>query len=586
MRPAARAIVDFPEAGRARREVFRDPVAILTTTETDQVVAVLERVEALAREGHHLVGFIAYEAAPAFDPAFAIRPGYAGPLVWFAAFREPKIAAQPPIAESGAPGEIWDAGIDPAHHRAAVHQIIHGIEAGDYYQVNFTGRFRSTIDDPRAVYERLRAAQQAQYSALIETGDLSIISISPELFIRRSGGVLESRPMKGTSARGRWPAEDEELARELATSEKERAENVMIVDLIRSDMGRIAVPGTVAVPSMFTVEKYPTVLQMTSHVRSQVPASTTLVECLAALFPCGSVTGAPKIAASKSIAALEAQPRGIYCGALGVVRPNGDFTFNVAIRTISVEADGRATYGAGGGITADSDPDRELAELYAKAAVLTATPESFDLFETMRLDEGVVLRLDRHLARLGASADYFGFDLSGDPITLLRRELEKESRSRGDGSWRVRATLRRDGSTEVVVSPFEPAPEPRRLRLALTPVSSRDRLLYHKTTSRRRYSDRLLEVPGADDAILTNERGEITETTIGNLVLEIDGGLWTPALDCGLLPGILREELLAEGRIQERVLRPSDLERCTRLWMINSLRGWVPAVLATATRAP
>ncbi|HET9426008.1 MAG TPA: aminodeoxychorismate synthase component I [Gemmatimonadaceae bacterium] len=574
------AILDFPGPdGQPAREIYRDPVAVVATSAAGRVRATLGEVERLSAAGHHLIGFVAYDAAPAFEPRFEVRRGYDGPLVWFAAFRGPTGESLQRGPTDGGP-ETWEPPANADAYRAAIAEIIEGIGRGDFYQVNFTERFRSAVSDPLGLYERLRLAQGKGYFAFIDTGETQVASVSPELFVRRSGRTLESRPMKGTAARGRWFAEDEALARGLAASEKERAENVMIVDLIRNDMGRIAIPGTVEVPSMFTVERFPTVLQMTSHVKSEVPADTTLEDVFTALFPCGSVTGAPKIAASKSIAALESEPRGVYCGAVGVVRPGGDFTFNVAIRTAVVGADGRAIYGAGGGITADSDPQRELDELFTKAAVLTAAPERFGLIETMRLEDGIIHRLERHLARLESSAQYFGFQDQAAAVRRIRDELLSQAAERPGGIQRVRVLLGRDGSHEIVVEPFAPAVAPRCLALSAEPVDSRDRLLYHKVSDRSRYSSRLGGLQEADDVLLVNERGELTETTIGNIVLELDGRRVSPPLESGLLPGVYRGELLAAGEIEERLLYPADLARCTALWMINSLRGWVECRMA------
>ena len=532
-----------------------------------------------------MIGFVAYEAAPGLEPKFEIRPGYEGPLVWFGAYPDGRIGGstvhQPSWQSFDPPVEKWSSSYDSRGYRQKVESIIDGIVRGDYYQVNLTERFTAQVASPVDVYERIRLAQQAPYSAYIETAEMAVLSVSPELFLHRSGSMIESRPMKGTSRRGRWAQEDDELARLLASSEKERAENVMIVDLIRNDMGRIAVPGSVDVPSMFTVERYPTVLQMTSHVKSQLKPGVTLADIFAALFPCGSVTGAPKIAASTAIAAHEETPRGPYCGAVGVVRPGGDeFTFNVAIRTAVVDtADGNAIYGAGGGITADSDPDRELAELEAKAAVLTSVPESTDLLETLRLENGRVARLDAHLDRLSRSAEYFGIRSREGIIAAVRRSIMDEASRNGVGLFRLRVILRADGTHSATADLHVPDSRPRRLRLARTPVDSRDRRFYHKLADRTPYTERLNAVAGVDDVILFNERGEVTETTIGNLVLEIDGERVTPALECGLLPGVYRHELLGRREIAERVLRLEDLKRSTRAWMINSLRGWVDCEL-------
>ena len=582
------AILDFPgPGGEPRREVFPDPVEIVEARAPGEVRPALDRVEELARSGLTLVGFVAYDAAPGLEPKFEIRSGYSGPLVYFLACRPERgegPAFFPERVLRFAQDDRWTPDFDPDRYREKVREILEGIGRGDYYQVNLTERFSARVDDPIAVYERIRAAQSGAFSAYIETAEMAVMSVSPELFLHRSGSSIESRPMKGTSRRGRWTAEDDALARNLSTSEKERAENVMIVDLIRNDMGRIAVPGTVQVPSMFTIEKYPTVLQMTSHVKSQLKPGTSLADIFAALFPCGSITGAPKIAASKAIAALEDNPRGVYCGTVGIVRPGGeDFTFNVAIRTAVVDrSSGSATYGAGGGITADSDPDRELAELQAKAAVLTSIPEQISLLETLRLEDGRTHRLDEHLARLSRSADYFGMSNAAARIAEVRRSIVMTAASHAGGLFRLRAILRADGNDEVTALPHSPETRRRRVALAPTPVDSADRRLYHKLADRSLYTDRLAEVPGVDDVILVNERGELTECTIANLVLEMDGQRLTPALECGLLPGVYRAELLARGEIAEAILRPGDLKRASRVGIVNSLRGWLDCELVDA----
>jgi para-aminobenzoate synthetase/4-amino-4-deoxychorismate lyase len=576
------AILDFPgQDGRPTREVFRDPVSIVEARTAAEVRPALDEVDRLARSGLTMVGFVAYDAAPGLEPKFEVRPGYRGALVWFAGFGNPSDASEPHGAIPRNARDKWTAQFDPDRYREKVSEIIEGIGRGDYYQVNLTERFSSSIDDALGVYERIRQAQMAPYCAYIETAEMAVMSVSPELFLHRSGDMIESRPMKGTSRRGRWTEEDGGLAQQLSSSEKERAENVMIVDLIRNDMGRIAVPGTVQVPSMFTVEKYPTVLQMTSHVKSQLKAQTSFADVFAALFPCGSVTGAPKIAASRPIAMLEETPRGVYCGAVGVVRPGGDnFTFNVAIRTVVADrSTGIATYGAGGGITSDSQPDRELAELQAKAAVLTSLPRSIELLETLRLDGGVVARLDRHMRRLRGSADYFGFADVPRAIDQVRAEIANQASRNPPGLHRLRVILRPDGSHAVTVHPHAIHARPRALKLSALPVDSSDRHLYHKLADRTSYADRQAAAGEADDVILINERGELTETTIGNLVLELGGRRVTPALHCGLLPGVYRETLLAAGEIDEAILYPTDLHRATGIWMINSLREWVPGVL-------
>ncbi|HEX2781833.1 MAG TPA: chorismate-binding protein, partial [Gemmatimonadaceae bacterium] len=382
-------------------------------------------------------------------------------------------------------------------------------------------------------------------------------------------------PMKGTARRGRWLAEDDAAAQALAESEKERAENVMIVDLLRNDLGRIARTGTVRVRDLFRVERHPTVLQMTSVVEAELAPRTSLADIFAALFPCGSVTGAPKIAAMEMIARLEDAPRGAYCGALGYVAPGGDATFSVAIRTAWLDrASGVTEYGVGGGITWDSTTAAEYDEVRAKSAVLTAAPaEPFELIETMRLDAGGYARRERHLSRVLESAKYFGFaaDRAG-----IERALDAHAAQVSERPRRVRLLVARDGAVRVEDRALdERSLAPRVMALAASPVSSDDPFLFHKTTRREAYERHRAEHPDAFDVLLWNEAGELTEFTIGNVVLRLDGTDWTPSRECGLLAGCCRAELLERGEIAERRLTRSDLARAEKVWLINSLRGWV-----------
>jgi len=375
--------------------------------------------------------------------------------------------------------------------------------------------------------------------------------------------------MKGTARRGRWPEEDD-LARErLGSSEKDRAENVMIADLLRNDLGRVSATGSVQADRLFDVERFRTVWQLTSTVSGGVRPGADLAELFAATFPCGSVTGAPKIAAMKLIAGLERAPRGAYCGAVGAVRPGGDCCFNVAIRTVEVDlATGAATYGTGGGITWDSDPAAEWDEAVAKASVLDIDPTVPTLLETMRLEGGQVALLGGHLIRLAGSARYHAIPFDAAAVGA-RIGLEQ-------GDARLRLLLSPDGRLAVERFPLpEPLPGPAPVALSCEPVDRRDPALFHKTTRRTPYERRRAERPELFDVVLLNAEGEVTETTIGSLVAEIDGERVTPPLDAGLLPGVFRAHLLARGEVRERPLRPADLWRARRIWLVNALRGWV-----------
>jgi para-aminobenzoate synthetase / 4-amino-4-deoxychorismate lyase len=576
-----RAILDFPDAaGEPQRLVFARPTRIISAMTLDEVRPAL-REAASAAAGTWAAGFIAYEAAPAFDPALLTRTHVAPvPLLWFGVF-EPPVAVSPP-PPAAAPPLDWRTTTPRVAYDDAIATIRAAIAAGDVYQVNHTLRFSAAYaHDPGTLYDRLVAMRHGLYHALIETDDWAVVSASPELFLDIAGRTITTRPMKGTVRRGRWLDEDRVHADRLAASDKDRAENVMIVDLLRNDLGRIAEPGSVRVPHLFDVETYPTVHQLTSTVTAQLRDDVGLDDIFAATFPCGSVTGAPKVTAMRAIAALEDTPRGIYCGAVGVLRPDGSATFNVAIRTILLDrVSGTASYGTGGGITWDSRADAEYAELVAKAGLLTETIPPFRLIETMRLDHGVVARFALHMSRLAGSARYWGFgaDTARNACDALRQLANAEP----DGRWRVRLTADRDGGIDITRTSLDgPAgaldddTEPQTVMLTDEPVSRNDRLLFHKTTARDQYDTRRAAWPDAFDVLLFNEEAELTEFTTGNLVVDCGGTLRTPAHDCGLLAGTMREQLIRDGVIIEDVLPLDELRGARRVWLINSVRGWV-----------
>jgi para-aminobenzoate synthetase/4-amino-4-deoxychorismate lyase len=444
------------------------------------------------------------------------------------------------------------------------------------YQVNHTLRLRGRFSgDPLGLYRRLRAAQGGGLSAVLHLGDRAVVSASPELFLERRGALVRARPMKGTARRGRFAEEDERIAAELAASGKDRAENVMIVDLVRNDLGRVARTGSVSVASLCRVERYPTVFQLTSTVEARLVPGAGLLALFRAAFPCGSITGAPKSTATRIIAALEGSPRGAYCGAIGHVAPGGDGAFNVAIRTVEIDlARGEAVVGIGGGVTWSSSAEGEWDEALAKAAFLAERPAPFELVETMRLEDGGFPLLPRHLARLAASARHFGFalDLARVEAALLR----ERTAAAGEGR-RVRLLVASDGSVRTESGPLPaPAAEPLPVALARARVSRRDPFLFHKTTRREVHDAARRERPDAFDVVLANEEGELTELTIGNLVLELGGERVTPARDSGLLAGVFRAELLASGAVRERPVRVGELACARRLWLVNAVRGWVP----------
>jgi para-aminobenzoate synthetase / 4-amino-4-deoxychorismate lyase len=569
------AVLDFvDDCGRA---FFTNPVEVISAYSHEEVRPALRRVERAAAEGFYAVGFVSYEAAPAFDRALAVKQHSSDlPLLWFGIFKSPSEIQT-------AAGEFrvsdWTPSITRAEYEQSVEAVREAIARGDTYQVNYTLRLRARFEgDDFAFYERLRAAQRTRFGAYVNTGRFRVLSASPELFFRRTGRRVETRPMKGTAARGRWKEEDEAAATRLVVSEKERAENLMIVDLLRNDLGRVAETGAVKVEELFRVERYPTVLQMTSTVAATLREGVTLEELFAALFPCGSVTGAPKVSTSRFIAALEDSPRGVYCGAVGFIAPGGDAAFNVAIRTVVIDAEtGEAVYGTGGGVTWDSTPGGEYAEALTKARLLTEDAADFELLETMRLDEKGFHLLEEHLARLEASAEYFDISLN---VAEVREALARHAEEHDSATRRVRLLVSNEGQARVESELLAELPDgPLRVALALSPLKKSDRFLCHKTTRRGQYEARRAEVPDVFDVLLWNEEGELTEFTNGNVVVELDGRRWTPPRTCGLLAGTFRAVLLRRGEVEERVLLKEDLARASRVWFVNGVRGWVEVSL-------
>lgn len=573
-------VFDFADRrGRARRLAFARPRQVFAAHAVAEVLPALSAARRAAERGSYAAGFVSYEAAPAFDPALAVRAGSSLPLAWFAVFDEPLGGG--PFGR--APGGFGLAGWTPSVARADYYEHVaaarEAIARGDTYQINYTFRLRSRFEgDDFALYEQLVGAQRAGYCAYLDTGRHKILSASPELFFHFDGRDVVTRPMKGTSRRGLWAEDDEARAAALATSEKNRAENVMIVDLLRNDLGRVAEAGSVRVSDLCRVERYPTVFQLTSTVSARARPGTKLEDIFRAAFPCGSVTGAPKVSTMRLIAALEDSPRNIYCGSVGLIAPGGEAVFNVAIRTVLIDAaTGGAEYGVGGGITWDSDAADEYEEALTKASVLAEGGRDFRLLETMRLEGGAYARRERHVRRMLSSARYFDFPASED---RLLRALVEHADSHPRGARRARLLLSSNGEASVESDPLDGWPAaPVEVALARTPVSRADRFLYHKTTRREVYEARRAERPAAFDVLLWNEEGEVTEFTLGNVVVELGGRLCTPPRESGLLAGVMRAELIERGEIVERRITLDDLALASRVWLVNSVRGRVHVTL-------
>jgi para-aminobenzoate synthetase/4-amino-4-deoxychorismate lyase len=539
------------------------------------VVGALRRADAGLAAGHWVAGFLTYEAAEAFGLRTRSPDRDGPPRLWLGVFAAPTPTTLSPIApenpDAPAPTGLdqWRPGLDAAGYTAAVARLHEHIGAGDTYQVNFTFPLNARLDeDPLDLFSRLAAAQRSPHAAFVDLGRFAVASASPELFFRREGPALTTRPMKGTAARGPTLAEDDQRAEDLRGSEKNRAENLMIVDMLRNDLGRVAELGSVEVPALFEIERYPTLLQMTSTITAR--SAAPLSEILSALFPCGSVTGAPKRRTMEIIAASEATPRGVYTGTVGWASPDRRASFNVAIRTAVADRDrGLLTYGVGSGLVADSVAREEYAECLLKARILAERP--FALLETLALLPGRgYRRLDGHLERLRGSARYFGVPLEEEGVRRALGEIAVGI----EAPTRVRLLVHGDGRVDVEARPFPPSRSgPLRVGLATEPVDPRNVWLHHKTTRREAYDAALASRPDCDDALLWNARGEITESSIANVIVERDGRQLTPPTSSGLLGGVERAALLAEGRLEEGVVRMADLRRGERIWLANSVRG-------------
>ena len=573
---AATALVHdpAPRPGAGDWLLLRRPREVVVARDRDAVRPGFARVADAARQGAWACGFVTYEAAAAFAPELVTHDRDALPYAWWAVFDEAeRVDLEPAITTAAAPAPLaWHPLVATAAHRAGIEAIKQAIARGDTYQVNYTFPLEAPFDDaPLDFFLALMRAQRPPYGCYLDLGRFQLLSASPELFFARRGSRLVTRPMKGTARRGRFPEEDRAAWDALRASEKERAENVMIVDMMRNDLGRVARAGSVRVPHLFTVETYPTLHQLTSTVEAE--SDTDLAAVLAALFPCASITGAPKVSTMGIIRDLEPHPRGVYTGTIGLLRPGGDARFSVAIRTVTVDrARQRARYGTGGGIVWDSDAAREHDECRTKALILTTSRPPFGLLETLLWRPGTGFRLlDRHLARLAASAAYFGQPL--DPARI-RAALDRARARWDDQPRRVRLTVDRSGRPEVTAVPFPTVPRrPWTVCLDDRTVDDRDPFLFHKTTRRAVYDDARARHPTVDDVLLRNARGEITEATRANLVVRMGDRLITPALACGLLPGVFRGALLARGRIHEGIVREADLSAADEVFLVNALRG-------------
>lgn len=618
------AFCNEPEGGAL---LFSDPLEVVTLPTLNDIEPFFRRIEEQSAAGFYLAGWLTYEAGYAFEERLlhGLSPDDPhlppSPLGWFGVYREPERFSAAEVQELFAePGLCSDLiindlsfNLSEEEYGRKIERIKEQIAAGNLYQVNFTGRYRFTSNsEPTALFAALRGRQPSSYTACINSGGRTILSCSPELFFRRRGSLIETMPMKGTAPRGRTIEEDNRLREGLAGCQKNRAENLMIVDLLRNDLGRICKPGTVEAEDLFTIETWPTLHQLLSTIRGELREGIKLSELFRALYPSGSITGAPKISAMKLIQSLEPTPRGIYTGTIGYITPDSEMVFSVAIRTIELSGK-QGTYGSGGGIVWDSDPQDEYRECQLKAKILigsdrnsSAAPsdsgtapgsdadqppggvsgseagQHFGLFESI-LWNGSYLWLDEHLQRLATSAATLGFPCDTAAATHLLHQLEREMRQHA-ARCKVRLSLSREGSCSASYEPITVQGSTPKLRLCIAaePTHSSNPLLRHKTTKRELYDHyfTLARQQGFDEILFHNERGEITEGAISTIFIRKGWQLCTPPLHCGLLNGIFRHYILATRlTATEKIITINDIATADAIFIANSVRGLRPATM-------
>jgi len=582
-----------------RAFLFQNPVERIIARNSDEIIVAFERMRHCLKAGYYVAGWISYEAGLSLeDKLAALCPSPSSrddvPLLSFGVYQDrlsldaqendahwAEVSAQDDFALSHVA-----LNISRCDYEAAVAKIHDYLAAGDIYQVNYTLKYSFEFAGrAESYYAALRKAQKVEFGAFIKSNDLMVLSRSPELFFQKKGRTIITRPMKGTCSRGRTLVEDQQNIDFLQNDEKNRAENLMIVDLLRNDLAKIASPGSVKLKSLYDVEEYQTLFTMTSTIEAKVPTDVDAIDLFRALFPCGSVTGAPKIRAMEIISALEADPRGIYTGAIGYIAPDGDCCFSVPIRTVVIGPDGRGEMGIGGAIVADSKASAEYDECILKAQFATVNFRNFDLIETMLwkkhkgTEENYHL-LALHMARLSSSARYFDFFCDGQAI--LNDLRAHESWLDPSLSWKIRLLLSRDGEISLTSTPLEKQSEHKIAFITLSDkiMDSQNPMLFHKTTDRQIYNQALAchqKEQGSYDVIFVNEAGEITEGTFNNIFLKQGDILYTPPLACGVLGGTLRQSLMEDPAVQiiEKRLTPDDLHRADKIYMGNSVRGLV-----------
>ena len=562
-------IIDFKELGL--RHIFTKPLKELKTRDLDQVETLLREAEAYQEAGYYAVGYVSYEAAPAFEKKLAVHPAplMGEYLLYFTIHEEVETLPFPEDYEAVDLPANWQEEVEAPAYRKAIETIQHHIRQGDTYQVNYTVQLSQELKaDPLAIYNRLVVEQKAHYNAFIQHDDVAILSISPELFFEQDDKLLITRPMKGTTRRGLTNQTDLQEAAWLEADPKNRAENMMIVDLLRNDMNRISEIGSEQVTRLCQVEQYSTVWQMTSTIESRLRPEVDLVQTFQALFPCGSITGAPKISTMEIIQQTEVAPRGVYCGTIGILLPKGKRIFNVAIRTLQMQGH-QAIYGVGGGITWDSKWESEYQETKQKSAVLYRQEPRFELLTTGRIHQGELTFLEQHLTRLREASRYFTYPY--DEPKLLKKLQEELAHLDPSLDYRCRIALQKNGAFKLAIAELKDLPASYlQAQLTEQKLDLAKPFTYFKTSQRAHL------VAKDHEQIFYLPDGSLLETTIGNLILEIKGNLYTPPAHLPILDGIYRRHLLETGQVEEKLLTLKDLGVADQVYACNALRGLYP----------
>ena len=561
-----KTVIDFRALGE--RYTFTQPIKELKTRDLAEVTALLVQVENYQKQGYYVVGYVSYEAAPAFEEKLAVHkaPLLDEYLLYFTVHDRVETFPIPLTYDEVDLPSNWQEVTSEAEYEKAIAQIHHHLRQGDTYQVNYTVQLKQDLSaNPYAIYNRMVVEQEAGYNAYVEHDEMAVISMSPELFFEQNDRELTTRPMKGTTQRGVTDQEDLEQAIWLEQDSKNRSENMMIVDLLRNDMNRISEVGSEHVERLCQVEQYSTVWQMTSTIKSQLREDVDLVEIFRSLFPCGSITGAPKIATMEIIKDLEPQPRGVYCGTIGLLLPNGRRIFNVAIRTIQLYK-GQAIYEVGGGITWDSTWESEYQEVHQKAAVLYRKQARFQLITTGKISQKQLLFEEQHIERLRKASRYFAYPFDAED---LKQKIAAECQAcDASQDYRLRISLDKSGEIELSLQVLAPlSPTFCQAKLCLQEMDLNQVFTYFKTTHRPHLT------VGNQEIIYHTAAGELLETSIGNLVLKIAGKLYTPPVRLGILPGIYRQYLLETGKVEEKVLTLKDLAQAEAAYGCNAVRG-------------